>query len=313
MKHSPDVMILDTASLYYRSFYALPASMTAPDGHPHNAIRGLLQTIERLRERFDPTTLIAAWDTDWRPEWRVELLPSYKTHRLAEESDEAEEEPDELGPQIGAIHQILSAWGVPVVGVEDFEADDVAGTLAHLAAQNGLETIVVTGDRDFVQLIDDTTGVLMTVKGGMDAWPLLDEAAAQERFGVSPAQYLDVAALRGDPSDGLPGVHGVGDKTAVRLIQQFGDLSGVQLACTSEPLNKPLTPRLAGLINDHADYLETAIAVSAIRRDVPIPKAKSLLKTAIPASPASPQDWEEVVDEWGVRRFAEAAMKPATR
>jgi len=306
-------MILDTASLYFRSFYALPSSMTAPDGHPHNAIRGLLQTIERLRERFDPTTLIAAWDTDWRPDWRVELLPSYKTHRLAEESEEAEDEPDELGPQIGAIHQILSAWGVPVVGVEGFEADDVAGTLAHLATQHELDTIVVTGDRDFVQLIDDTTRVLMTVKGGMDAWPLLDAAGTQERFGVTPAQYLDVAALRGDPSDGLPGVHGVGDKTAVRLIQQFGDLAGVQRACATQPLVKPLTPRLAGLITDHADYLQTAIQVSAIRRDVPIPKATSLLKAAIPSSPASPQQWEEVVDEWGVRRFAEAVMRPETR
>lgn len=307
--HSPDVMILDTASLYYRSFYALPSSMTAPDGHPHNAIRGLLQTIERLRQRFAPTTLIAAWDTDWRPDWRVELLPSYKTHRLAEEGDEAEDEPDELGPQIGAIHQILSAWGLPVVGVEGFEADDVAGTLCHIASSEDLSTIVVTGDRDFVQLIDGSTTVLMTVKGGMDAWPLLDQAAAQERFGVSPAQYLDVAALRGDPSDGLPGVHGIGDKTAVRLIQEFGDLAGVQQACTIQSFVKPLTPRLAGLIIDHADYLRTAIQVSAIRRDVPISKAKSILKAAIPSSPADPQQWDDAVDDWGVRRFAEAAMK----
>lgn len=307
--HSPDVMILDTASLYYRSFYALPSSMTAPDGFPHNAIRGLLQTIQRLRQAFDPTTLIAAWDTDWRPNWRVELLPSYKTHRLAEEGDEAEAEPDELGPQIGAIQRILSAWGVPVVGVEDFEADDVAGTLAHQAGKHALESIVVTGDRDFVQLIDDNTRVLMTVKGGMDAWPLLDAAAARERFGVSPDQYLDVAALRGDPSDGLPGVHGVGDKTAVRLIQQFGDLAGVKRACLSQPLVMPLTPRLAGLITDHADYLDRAIQVSAIRRDVPIPKAKSLLTAAIPSTPAAPREWEAAVDEWGVRRFAEAAME----
>lgn len=309
--HSPDVMILDTASLYYRSFYALPSSMIAPDGHPHNAIRGLLQTIERLRQRFDPTTLIAAWDTDWRPDWRVELLPSYKTHRLAEEADDAEDEPDELGPQIGAIHQILSAWGVPVVGVEGFEADDVAGTLAHLATLHELETIVVTGDRDFVQLIDATTRVLMTVKGGMEAWLLLDETATQERFGVSPAQYLDVAALRGDPSDGLPGVHGVGEKTAVRLIQQFGDLAGVQQACVNEPLPKPLTPRLAGLITDHADYLRTAIQVSSIRRDVPIPRPASLLNAPIPSSPTAPREWEQAVDEWGVRRFAEAVMRTA--
>ena len=305
----PDVMILDTASLYYRSFYALPSSMTAPDGFPHNAIRGLLQTIERLRERFDPTTLIAAWDTDWRPEWRVELLPSYKTHRLADPTTDEEDEPDELGPQIGAIHQILSTWGVPVVGVEGFEADDVAGTLSHLATKHDLSTVIVTGDRDFVQLVDDATHVLMTVKGGMDAWPLLDESGVIERFGVSPTQYLDVAALRGDPSDGLPGVHGVGDKTAVRLIQQFGDLASIQQACTTEPLVKPLTLRLAGLITDHADYLHTAKMVSAIRRDVPIPDAKKLLGQPIPTSPQQQNSWEAAVDEWGVRRFAESAMK----
>ena len=304
----PDLMILDTASLYYRSFYALPSSMTAPDGFPHNAIRGLLQTIDRLRERFDPTTLIAAWDTDWRPDWRVELLPSYKTHRLADPTTDEEDEPDELGPQIGAIHQILSAWGVPVVGVEGFEADDVAGTLSHLATTNNLSTVIVTGDRDFVQLVDDATLVLMTVKGGMDAWPLLNPEAVIERFGVSPTQYLDVAALRGDPSDGLPGVHGVGDKTAVRLIRQFRDLTGVQQASTEEPLIKPLTPRLAGLINDHADYLATAKVVSAIRTDVPIPDAKKLLRQPIPPSPTDAKAWEEAVDEWGVRKFAESAM-----
>lgn len=308
-KHAkPDVMILDSASLYYRSYYALPSSMTAPDGFPHNAIRGLLQTIERLRERFDPTTLIAAWDTDWRPDWRVELLPSYKTHRLADPTTDEEDEPDELGPQIGAIHRILSSWGIPVVGVEGFEADDVAGTLSHLAKQERLSSVVVTGDRDFVQLVDHSTHVLMTVKGGMDAWPLLDGDAVVERYGVSPAQYLDVAALRGDPSDGLPGVHGVGEKTAVRLIQQFTDLAGVQRACVSEPLVKPLTPRLANLINDHAEYLTTAKAVSAIRTDVPIPEAKTMLRQPIPTSPTEPAKWEEAVDDWGVRRFAESAM-----
>ena len=304
----PDVMILDTASLYYRSFYALPSSMTAPDGFPHNAIRGLLQTIERLRERFDPTTLIAAWDTDWRPDWRVQLLPSYKTHRLADPTTDEEDEPDELGPQIGAIHQILAAWGIPVVGVEDFEADDVAGTFSHLAAENALTTIIVTGDRDFVQLVDNSTNVLMTVKGGMDAWPMLDVQGVIERFGVSPTQYLDVAALRGDPSDGLPGVRGVGDKTAVRLIQQFGDLTGVQLACAGQPLIKPLTPRLARLITDHADYLTAAKEVSAIRKDAPIPDAKNLLRQPIPASPTDATAWEVAVEEWGVRRFAESAM-----
>lgn len=307
-----DVMILDTASLYYRSFYALPSSMTAPDGSPHGAIRGLLQTVERLRERFHPGTLIAAWDNDWRPDWRVELLASYKTHRLADPTQDGEDEPDDLGPQIGAIHEILTAWGIPVIGMEGFEADDVAGTLSHLAAKGALSTVLVTGDRDFVQLVDETTSVLLTVKGGMDAWPLLDTEAVIERFGVSPAQYLDVAALRGDPSDGLPGVPGIGDKTAVRLIQQFGDLAGVQRACRNNPLVKPLTPRLAGLVTDHAEYLAIAKKVSTIRTDVPVSEAQDLLRLPIPHSPVELRAWDVVVDDWGVRRFAESAMNAAS-
>lgn len=308
-----DVLILDTASLYYRSFFGLPSSMRAPDGFPHNAVRGLLQTIDRLRERYSPRTIIAAWDTDWRPQWRVDLLPSYKTHRLASPEELTEDEPDELSPQISGIHRILSSWGVPVVGVDGFEADDVAGTLAAVAATEGRRTVIVTGDRDFVQLVDERTRVLMTVKGGMDAWPLLDAQAVIDRYGVAPDRYLDVASLRGDSSDGLPGVHGIGEKTAVRLIQQFGDLAGLQQACDAEPLVKPLTPRLAGLIRDHEAYLRTAIAVSAIRRDVPIPHAADLVHQPVPSEPQDSVAWAEAVDEWGVRRFAESAMRPKTQ
>jgi 5'-3' exonuclease len=304
-------MILDTASLYYRSYYALPSSMTAPDGHPHNAIRGLLQTIERLRERFNPTTLIAAWDTDWRPDWRVDLVPSYKTHRVAEEGDDVEDEPDDLGPQIGGIHTILNAWGVPVVGVEGFEADDVAGTLAEHARRRRLETVLVTGDRDFVQLVDAATRVLMTVKGGMEAWPLLDAALVEERYGVSPEQYLDVAVLRGDPSDGLPGVKGVGEKTAVGLIRTYGSLDRVRQACGDNDLDelmKPLTPRIAGLIEGCGEYLDAATTVTRIRRDVPILNIEQTVTAPIPRAPVDLQTWEMLIDEWGVRRFAQGAV-----
>ena len=305
-----DVVILDTASLYYRSFYALPTSMTAPDGHPHNAIRGVLQTIERLRDMYEPRTLLCAWDTDWRPEWRVDLIPSYKTHRVEQESATGDEEaePDELGPQIGAIRDILEAWGVPVVGVQEFEADDVAGTLAQAASQASRSTVVVTGDRDFVQLVSGTVRVLMTVKGGMDAWPLLDADAVVERFGVSPPQYLDVAILRGDPSDGLPGVPGIGEKTAVALISAFGSLDKVRQASGSEPVEKPLTPRLARLVVENAAYLNAAERVAAIRRDVPIPDLHDVIMQPIPASASHPQTWDNLLAEWGVQRFAQGAV-----
>lgn len=291
--------------------------MTAPDGAPHGAVRGLLQTIERLRERFAPATLIAAWDTDWRPQWRVDLLSSYKTHRLAaaipgvEDAPglaAIEEEPDDLSPQIDAIYRILTAWGVPVIGVEGFEADDVLGTLAPMASRSGLSSLVVTGDRDLVQLVDKPTKVLLTVKGGMEAWPILDEDATRERFGVLPSQYVDVATLRGDPSDGLPGVKGIGDKTATALVKQFGSLAEVVKACSSDTLDKPLTPRIASAILNASEYLAAAQIVSTVRSDVPIPNAPTVLESAIPVTPADPDSWGTAVDEWGVRRFAEAAM-----
>ena len=303
-------MILDTASLYYRSFYALPTSMTAPDGHPHNAIRGVLQNIERLRGIYQPRTLICAWDTDWRPEWRVNLIPSYKTHRVEQESAAGGEEvePDELGPQIGAIRGILEAWGVPVVGVREFEADDVAGTLAQAASEAGRSTVVVTGDRDFVQLVGGTVQVLMTVKGGMDLWPLLNADAVVERFGVSPSQYLDVAILRGDPSDGLPGVPGIGEKTAVALINAFGTLEKVRQASASGSGDRPLTPRLARLVVESTEYLDAAERVAAIRRDVPIPHLTSVISQPIPAAATHTQTWEHLLAEWGVQRFAQGAV-----
>jgi 5'-3' exonuclease len=284
--------------------------MTAPDGHPHNAIRGVLQTIERLRGIYQPRTLLCAWDADWRPEWRVNLIPSYKTHRVEEESPTGDEEaePDELGPQIGALREILDAWGVPVVGVREFEADDVAGTLAQAASEAGRSTVVVTGDRDFVQLVGGEVRVLMTVKGGLDSWPLLDADAVVERFGVSPSQYLDVAILRGDPSDGLPGVPGIGEKTAVALISAFGTLENVRQASASESVDRPLTPRLARLVVENGDYLDAAERVAAIRRDVRIPHLQDIMRQPIPAEATHPQTWEDLLAEWGVQRFAQGAV-----
>lgn len=128
-------LLLDSASLYYRSFHALPSSMTAPDGRPHGAIRGFLSTIGALAERTGAGAIACCWDADWRPQWRVDLLPSYKTHRLAEDDDgtdgpAAEAEPDELGPQVDAIAAILDAAGIARIGATGHEADDVVASLA---------------------------------------------------------------------------------------------------------------------------------------------------------------------------------------
>lgn len=293
------LVLLDTASLYYRSYYALPESMTAPDGFPNNMLRGFLSTLARIADRLCPDELVACWDDDWRPQWRVDELPSYKTHRVLEDGDE--ETPDTLSAQITALRHILDAAGIPRLGARGYEADDV---IATLAAASPLPSVVVTGDRDMVQLINDRTSVLLTVNGGMEKWPLLDPAQAQERFDVPPSLYVDFAAMRGDASDGIPGVPGIGPKTASALINAFGDLEAVLSAAHADSPAKPLTPRIAGLLRDHADQARAARRVSVAAVDAPVLEASR----TIPAAPANPAALAGLLAEWGLeRQFTDAA------
>jgi 5'-3' exonuclease len=284
------LLALDTATLYYRNFYALPESLTAPDGFPNNAVRGTISMLTSLIQRWQTTDVAACWDADWRPQWRVDLIPSYKTHRLAD--DDSEEEPDTLGPQIGAIAELLDAVGIARPGHAEYEADDVIGTLARTSS----DCVVVTSDRDLVQVIDGTRVRLhLMTNGGQDAWPVLDARAATDRFGVPPDRYVDMAVLRGDPSDGLPGAPGIGPKTAVQLIHTFGDLESV-IAQASEPI-KPLTPRLAAIVSSHADDLRRAREVAEVVTDIQV--------SAEPWSPARvrPRVLDRLAREWGVERY----------
>lgn len=306
---TPDLSLLalDSASLYYRSYYALPTSMTAPDGHPHNALRGFLSTVARLVEVHRPAGLVAAWDEDWRPQWRVDLLTSYKAHRVAEDGpleadgvSDAEEEPEDLGPQVSAISMVLDALGIPRWGVAEHEADDVLGSLAadrrRWPRPSG-RCLVVTGDRDLVQVIDEHTSVLLTVSGGMEKWPVLDPAAAQERFGVPATRYVDMAVLRGDPSDGLPGVPGVGAKTAVALVSAFGSLDDVVAAAESSA-GRPMTPRIAERIRMRTDELVRARAVSTVVRDLDLPSRVPALGELV----TDEDRLRSLATEWGVTR-----------
>jgi 5'-3' exonuclease len=303
------MLLLDSASLYYRSFYALPDSMTAPDGRPHNAIRGFLSTITRLTRQYRPSAVVACWDEDWRPGWRVDLLPSYKTHRLESGGPEsnaseplgqavAEQTPDALVPQAEAIAQIVAAMGLARPGSAGFEADDVIATLA--AREQG-GAIVVTGDRDLVQVVRPGVRLLLTVNGGMDKWPLLDGAAVIERFGVEPARYVDLAVLRGDPSDGIPGVHGIGPKTAVTLISHFGGLDGILAAVEAGATSKPLTPRLAGLLGENRDLIGRMRVVATARTDVPTGADWE-------PGPVQPDDLADLGSRWGITRFVDEAL-----
>ena len=260
-------MLLDTASLYFRAFYGVPDSLKRADGTPVNAVRGLLDIIARLVTEFEPTHLVACWDDDWRPHWRVELIPSYKAHRVAEivpAGPDVEETPDPLEAQIPMIREILAALDLTVIGAPRHEADDVIGSLATQAA---MPVDVVTGDRDLFQLVDDARDVrVIYTARGMSKLEVLTDVTVVGKYGVLPSQYADFAVLRGDASDGLPGVAGIGEKTAAGLLQQFGDLDSI-VAAAGDP-TVPLSATMRTRITGAAAYLDVAPTVVEVVRDL---------------------------------------------
>ncbi|CUR59273.1 5'-3' exonuclease [metagenome] len=262
------LLLLDTASLYFRAFFGVPDSLKAPDGTPVNAVRGLMDFISRLVGEYDPTHLACCWDDDWRPQWRVDLIPSYKAHRVVRAvpgpRPDVEEVPDPLETQVPIIRAVLDAYGIPVVGHPEMEADDVIGTLATGA---GMPVDIVTGDRDLFQLVDDDAAVrVLYVARGVSRHERVDNAWVRGKYGVDAHQYADLATLRGDASDGLPGVAGVGDKTAATLLNRFGTIEAVIEAATDADSEMGPGPR--GKIKAAADYLAVAPRVVAVRRDL---------------------------------------------
>jgi len=269
-------MLLDTASLYFRAFYGVPDTVKAPDGRPVNAARGLLDMIAKLVSTYEPTHLIACWDDDWRPQWRVDLIPSYKTHRVAEvvvDAPDVEVVPDPLEIQIPVIRAELAALGIAVVGAAAHEADDV---IASFAAQSDLAVDVVTGDRDLFQLVDDTRGIRVIYTGrGMSNLEVLDDAAVVAKYLVLPSQYADFAVMRGDASDGLPGVAGVGEKTAATLLASHGDLAGIRAAAAA---GEGMTAGVRAKILAAADYLDVAPTVVEVVRTLELPDVDARLR-----------------------------------
>jgi 5'-3' exonuclease len=288
-------MLLDTAALYFRAFHGLPQTITAPDGTPVNAVRGLLDMIGRLVGEFRPAGLVACWDDDWRPQWRVDLVPSYKAHRVAEvveTGSDVEVVPDPLTRQVPIIVEALTALGIPIVGKPEYEADDVLGTLASTAPG---PVDVVTGDRDLFQVIDDARDVrvLSTIRG-MSKLEVVTDGVLQAKYGVTAAQYADFATLRGDTSDGLPGVPGIGEKTAANLIAEFGDLPGV-VAAAEDPA-VPLSATVRTRIRDAADYLARARRVVAVARDLQLPEFDPTIRSPRADDPVL----EELRTRWGL-------------
>ncbi len=286
------LLLLDTPSLYFRAFFGVPDTITAPDGTPVNAVRGLLDFIARLVTDRSPTHLVAAMDADWRPDFRVQAIPSYKLHRVA--SGDQEEVPDPLVPQVAIIEDVLAALGVPTVGVDGYEADDVIGTVATHSPR---PVDVVTGDRDLFQLVDDQRAVrILYTARGVGRHDVVDEAWVAAKYGIPGTAYADFATLRGDPSDGLPGVPGVGEKTAASLVTKYGSLAAILAALDAGDTGMPAGAR-AKLAAARA-YLEVAPVVVAVATDVPVPKLRD--DALIPAKPHDPERLLELSQRWGL-------------
>ncbi|MDH2430638.1 5'-3' exonuclease [Sphaerisporangium sp. TRM90804] len=287
----PRLMLLDTPSLYFRAYFGVPESMTAPDGMPVNAVRGLIDMIATLVRAHEPTELVACMDADWRPAFRVAAIPSYKAHRVA--TGHEEEVPDTLAPQVPVIEQVLDALGVARVGVDGYEADDVIGTYT---AQATGPVDIVTGDRDLFQLVDDERRrrVLYTVKGIRNI-QVIDEAHVTAKYGIPGRAYADYATLRGDPSDGLPGVPGVGDKTAAALITRFGTLEAM-MAALDDGASTGFPAGSRNRLNAARDYLAVAPAVVKVAHDAPLPD----VDVTLPVKARDPEALVALADRYGL-------------
>jgi 5'-3' exonuclease len=289
------LMLLDSASLYFRAFFGVKETFEAPDGTPVNAVRGFLDMVATLVTRRRPARLVACWDDDWRPAFRVAAIPSYKSHRLADPATGAEESPPGLDVQVPVIVELLAALGIARVGAPGFEADDVIATLATRAvAQPGrtgsADVEVVTGDRDLFQLVDDAAGVRVLYTGkGVRNLEIVDEAFLAAKYGIpgGPA-YAELAALRGDPSDGLPGV------PAASLLSRYGSLSGLRAAVAAA--DRGLSPGVARRLAEASAYLDVAPTVVEVVRNIPIGDLDDRL-------PGTPPDHDRLIalaDRWGV-------------
>ena len=260
------LMLLDSASLWYRAYYGMPDTMLAPDGTPVNAIRGYLDMTARLITMYSPKRIVACIEGDWRPSWRVELFPNYKANRL-EEDGEGEEEPDLLTPQIPILLDLLDEFGIPMVGVDDYEADDVMATFA--VREKG-PIRIVTGDRDLFQLVDDKRDVkVVYLAKGLSQHDLVDKAWVAHKYAIPGDRYALFAMFRGDPSDGLPGVRGIGEKGAALIANHFADVD--EALQGAHDAHEALTPALAKKIIAGADYLKIAPTLVNCAKDVALP------------------------------------------
>lgn len=294
--------------MWFRSYFGVPSSITAPDGRPVNALRGFLDAVATVITRERPHRLVVCRDDDWRPQWRVDLIPSYKAHRVAVAAEEAntptavdiEEVPDELSPQVDMIMEILDAFGIATAGAQHCEADDVLGTLA--ARESRDPVVVVSGDRDLLQLVrDDPVPVRVLYLGrGLSKAIKYGPDQVSETYNVpvdraGPA-YAELALLRGDPSDGLPGVPGIGEKTAATLLAQHGSLEAI-LAAAQDPQSKLAKAHRSKLLAA-SDYIAKAGPVVRVATDADV--SFSTDDDTLPLAARHPRRVAELAERYGV-------------
>lgn len=330
---APKLLALDTASVYFRAFYGMPTTLRSPDGRPVNAVRGVAHFLAHFLDESQATHAVCAWDVDWRPAWRVAEVPTYKTHRVADPTTAhlvgpvvdpheggivpitaavhaSEDVPDDLATQVPLILQMLQLAGIATLGAEHCEADDVLATVATTYA---VPVDVVTGDRDLFQLVNDARRVrVVYIAGGIGKSTAWDEAAVVAVHGVFPHQYADYALLRGDSSDGLPGVSGIGPTRAAALLARHGDLEGV-LAAASDP-GSGMAPGLRAKLVGAVDYLARARDVVRVVTDLPNDVGLDALRVrGIP----DPHAWTGFCDRVGLgsagQRLADAVANAAAR
>ncbi|WP_214405075.1 5'-3' exonuclease [Pseudonocardia lacus] len=307
-------MLLDAASMYFRAFYGVPDTITAPDGTPVNAVRGFTDMVSRLVTEQRPTRLVACLDLDWRPAFRVEALPSYKAHRVPGEPETApaglpEEVPDLLAPQVPVLLEVLAAAGIATAGAVGYEADDVIGTLAD--SERTDPVLAVSGDRDLMQIVrDEPVPVrLLYIGRGLNKAELLDPVEVAAKYGVPAARagqaYAEMAMLRGDPSDGLPGVPGIGAKTAATLVGRFDSWAALRAAVTDRTdtrLAAPVRAKLAAA----AAYLSVVEPVVRVALDAPVELDRA---DTLPAAPADDDALDALARRWGLESCVERLRK----
>jgi 5'-3' exonuclease len=284
------LLLLDSASLWYRAYFGMPDTLLSPKGEPINAVKGFLDMSARLINIYSPNRFVACLEGDWRPSWRVDLFPEYKLNRIDDSGEEAE--PDTLSPQIPVLLDVLDAFGFATLGVDDYEADDVIATLSK--SEPG-PIRIASGDRDLFQLVDDEKDVKIAyLAKGLSNHDLVDIDWISKKYEIPGDRYALFAMIRGDASDGLPGLKGIGEKGAALIAKSFSQMQDVVKAAENEDELLPKT--LAKKVLASKEYARIAPKLVNCALDVPIPS----MNIDLPKKPNSLTKIKDLQSEYGL-------------